>query len=1090
MNKIVSYIIFFSLFGCSLQTEPKSEITNALFKLKDSSSGIHFENNLTYTEDFNPYVYRNFFNGGGVALGDINNDGLADVFFTGNMVDNKLFLNKGNWQFEDITKIAGVASKNVWSSGVTFADVNGDGFLDIYVCKAGKPEGINRHNELFINNGDLTFTESSVKYGLDITGLSVHSAFFDYDKDGDLDMYLLNNSIKSVGGFDLIENQRQIPNPNGSGNKFFRNDHGYFNDITLEAGIYSSSIGFGLGITLGDFNTDNWTDIYITNDFFEKDYLYINDKSGGFKEVIDSHLGSTSMGAMGADFADLNNDLLADIFVTEMLPQTLQRQKNKTLFESWDKYRLAVKKGYHNQFSRNTLQRNLGNNTFIEVGRMSGVAATEWSWSALLFDADNDGLNDIFISNGIYKDLLDRDYLTYDANEEVIKSKINSNKENVITDLIDAMPTGAIPNAVFKNNANFNFERIGKAWGLDTPSFSNGSAYGDLDNDGDLDLIVNNVNMPSFVYENTTDSLKNSSLSIKLEQKDGNTKALGAKAIIKSNGQYQIRENYTSKGFQSSITSTMHFGTGSTKQIDSLWIIWPDNLITTMTNLKTNSAYTILKETATSGQTFPLETEILRKSSVTQTNDFFKFEHEENTAIDFNKERLLTKMYSNEGPAYATADVNNDAIPDFYIGGAKHQSGSLFMSTNNGNYTEVKTPFIKDSKSEDTDAIFFDADNDGDQDLYVAHGGKTFSAYSSELNDVLYINEKGTFIKAKNQPNFGSNICTSVVIPEDYDQDGDIDLFVGERFKINTYGLPGSGYLLTNDGTGNFKVEKPKIFENIGMITDAAWSDINNDGSTDLVLAGEWMPIKVYLNQNGSFVDKTIDYGLDQTQGLWNTIEIKDMDNNGSKDIIAGNLGRNTLLQEPMRMYVSDFDTNNFKEQIICQKINDKYYPIVDKDELISQIPSLKKRLVYYRDYAKADVTQIFAKEQLERANSFELNMLETGIFSQTDNTFNFNALPNEIQSSPTYAILADDVNKDGETDLIFGGNQFLVKPQFGSYDGSQAWVILSNPAEINEINCKPLYIKGQIRHLDWINNNTLIVIKNNDNTEFYTFNE
>lgn len=1077
------------LLGCTTKSDQNSDKENALFKLIGKSSGIHFENNLTYTEDFNPYVYRNFFNGGGVAIGDINNDGLADVYFTGNMVDNKLFLNKGNWQFEDITEIAGVACENIWSSGVTFADVNGDGFLDIYVCKAGKPEGDNRHNELFINNGDLTFTESSAKYGLDITGLSVHSAFFDYDKDGDLDMYLLNNSIKSVGGFDLIENQRQIANPNGSGNKFFRNDNGYYTDVTTDSGIYSSGIGFGLGITLGDFNTDNWTDIYITNDFFEKDYLYLNNKKGGFNEVIDTHLESTSMGAMGADFADLNNDLLADLFVTEMLPQTLQRQKNKTLFESWDKYQLAVKKGYHNQFSRNTLQRNLGNDTFIEIGRMSGVAATEWSWSALLFDANNDGLNDIFISNGIYKDLLDRDYLTYDANDEVIKSKINSKEKNVITDLIDAMPSGAIPNAVFKNNSNFNFEPINKEWGLDTPSFSNGSAYGDLDNDGDLDLVVNNVNMPSFVYENTTDTLINRSISFKLIQNNKNTKSLGAKVIIKYDDQYLIRENFTSKGFQSSIPSTLHFGVNSAKVVDSLWIIWPDSLITIKTNLKTNNSYTIAKDTVRKEPKFKTDNFFLTKSPLTQTNTFFKFEHQENTAVDFNKERLLTQMYSNEGPAYATADINNDNVADFYLGGAKHQAGRIYISSNDGSYKEITTPFEIDAKSEDTDAIFFDADNDGDKDLYVCHGGKTFSAYSQELNDVLYINENGNFIKAKQQPSFNTNISSSVVISEDYDQDGDIDLFVGERFKINTYGLPGSGYLLTNDGTGNFNVSQPENLRNIGMITDAIWSDIDSDGQSDLVIAGEWMSIKIYLNQKSQFVDKTSEYGLDETKGLWNTIEIVDIDNNGTTDIIAGNFGRNTLFKAPMRMYVSDFDNNGFKEQIICQKINDKYYPVVDKDELISQIPSLKKKLIYYKDYAEADISAIFDKEQLDKAQIFDLNLLETCVFSLVNNNFSFTPLPNEIQSAPTYAILAKDFNKDGAVDLIFGGNQFLVKPQFGSYDGSQVWAIFGNQKEPNNITSDPLYIKGQIRHLDWINN-TLIVIKNNENTEFYTFNE
>ena len=505
----LTLLIFVS---CSTE-QPKEPLP--LFVLKDATSGIFFENSLSYDEGFNPYLYRNFYNGGGVAIGDINNDGLEDIYFTGNMVDNKLFLNKGNWQFEDITAQAKVDCPKVWSTGATFADVNGDGWLDLYVCKAGKPEGSNRHNELFINNGDLTFTESSKAYGLDVEGLSVQAAFFDYDKDGDLDVYVLNNSLKSIIGFELIKDQRNFPDISGNGNKFLRNDDGKYTDITQEAGIYSSKIGFGLGITLGDFNHDNWTDIYISNDFFEKDYLYLNDANGQFTEAMETYFGSISMGSMGADLADLNNDQLTDLMVTEMLPATPDRQKTKTVFESWDKHQLAKQQGYFEQFSRNTLQRNLGEAGFLELGRQAQVSATEWSWGALLFDMDNDGLRDIFISNGIYKDLLDRDYLAYEANEETVKNRINNKEQNVITKLIDAMPSQAVPNAAFHNLGDFNFENATEKWGLSLPSFSNGSAYADLDNDGDLDLVVNNVNMPSFVYENTSDTLTYRSVVLK-----------------------------------------------------------------------------------------------------------------------------------------------------------------------------------------------------------------------------------------------------------------------------------------------------------------------------------------------------------------------------------------------------------------------------------------------------------------------------------------------------------------------------------------------------------------------------------------------
>ncbi|RLD26349.1 MAG: VCBS repeat-containing protein, partial [Bacteroidetes bacterium] len=847
--KNLIFLLILLLLSCKVDLKKDT----SLFVLKDSSIGILFENTLTYTESFNPYIYRNFYNGGGVAIGDINNDGLEDIYFTGNMVDNKLYLNKGNWQFEDITLKAQVSCPDVWSTGATFVDINGDGFLDIYVCKSGKPGGTKRHNELFINNGDLTFTESSNEYGLDVEGLSIHAAFFDYDKDGDLDCYILNNSIKSIGAYDLIKDQRTIPDETGGGNKFFRNDNGKFKDITVEAGIYTSKIGFGLGITLGDFNNDDWTDIFISNDFFEKDYLYINDAKGGFKEQLEDYFESISMGSMGADLADLDNDLHTDLLVTEMLPASQERQKTKTIFESWDKQKLAKRQGYFNQFSRNTLQRNLGDGNFIELGRKANVSATEWSWSALIFDMDNDGLKDVFISNGIFKDLLDRDYLTYEANDETIKNRINSNEKEVIKKLIDAMPSNAVPNAIFRNLGNFDFVNKSKDWGFNLPSFSNGSAYGDLDNDGDLDIVVNNVNMPSFIYENTTDTLTHRSITLKLSQKDKNPNGIGAKVIIKyGDDSMAYVENYTSRGFQSSVPSKIHFGLGNTKIIDSLWLKWSDGYTTVLTNLPTNKTYTI-KHPANRDSLYTHLKKASKKSIIENVTPLFNFKHKENNYIDFNNERLLTQMYSNEGPAFASQDINGDGKVDFFVGGAKNQSGKLFISSSKG-YDEISEPFVKDISSEDVDAIFFDGDNDGDFDLYVCHGGKAFSPYSIALKDSYYINENNTFIKAKNSPSFPIPISSSVVKAADYDNDGDLDLFVGERYKTNTYGQPGSGYILENDGQGNFKTSKDNILQDIGMITDASWTDINNDGWQDLIVSGEWMPIKIFININSKLV--------------------------------------------------------------------------------------------------------------------------------------------------------------------------------------------------------------------------------------------
>ena len=631
------FFLIFSLISCNKES-------HTLFKLR-TDSGILFENNLFYTNDFNPYTYRNFYNGAGVSVGDINNDGLIDLYITGNMVPNKLYLNKGNFNFVDITNSAGVGCKNSWSTGSAIVDVNGDGFLDIYVCKSGKPGGEKRHNELFINNGDLTFTESAKKYGLDFTGLSVHASFFDYDKDGDLDCYLLSNSIRSIGGFDLIKNQRLIPSEDG--NKFLVNQNGVFIDKSEEVGIYTSAIGFGLGITIADFNNDNWDDIFISNDFFERDYFYTNNQDGTFKEELEEKFKSISMGSMGADVGDLDNDLLPDLFVTEMLPKTIQRKRTKTIFESWDKYVSANSKGYFHQYPRNALQRNMGKSGFFELGRMAGISNTEWSWASLFFDADNDGFKDIFISNGIYKDLLDRDYLTYYANEQNIKNLVNK-KDFLITQLIDIMPSKPVMNHIYKNKGDFNFELKSNDWGLSQETFSNGSAYADFDNDGDQDLVVNNVNMPFFIYENRIDTLTNKSIKIKLASNSLNTQALGAKVYAYFDNKKVVFDNHISKGFQSSISGPINIGLGDAKKIDSLIINWPNGASSFIIDVKPNQNYSFLEPEKLESISF--NNKIEYNATIDLKNDPFKYIHKENNFIDFNRDRLIPEMYSNEGP--------------------------------------------------------------------------------------------------------------------------------------------------------------------------------------------------------------------------------------------------------------------------------------------------------------------------------------------------------------------------------------------------------------------------------------------------------
>jgi hypothetical protein len=1025
--------------------------------MKPNVTGVVFSNELSYTEAFNPYTYRNFYNGAGVALGDINNDGLIDIYFTGNLVDNALYLNRGDFKFEDITEIAGVACENIWSSGATFVDINQDGWLDLYVCKSGMPGGKNRHNELFINQKDNTFKEVSAEYGLNITGLSVQAAFFDYDLDGDLDCYLLNNSMRSVGAYDLIENQRNIPDTEG--NRLLENRNGFFVNVSEEAGIYSSKIGFGLGITLSDFNNDLWPDLFISNDFFEKDYLYINNQNGGFDEMGDTYFNATSMGSMGADAADIDNDLNTDLMVTEMLPETLSRKKLKASYENWDKHQLAKSKGYGNQFPRNVLQRNMGAETFAEISRIAGVDGSEWSWAALFFDMDNDGLKDLYISNGIHKDLLDRDYLTFMANDEKVRQLIEEDND-VLSKLIDVMPSAAVPNGAYKNKGSFQFENARDLWGFETPSFSNGSAYGDLDNDGDLDLVVNNINAPAFVYKNN--STENNYVQISLKGFEKNTFAVGSKVIVHQEGQKSMLEQFPSRGFQSAISNRLHFGLGKNSRIDSIEILWPDQKRSVLKEVTANQHIQVGYATA-----IKTGIVVLNENKNTRSVDqgILSFTHKENGFVDFNQERLLPQMFSNEGPVIIKTDLNGDKQPDFFFGGAKDQASELWLSDGEKYSSSSKIEFEKDAMSEDTKALFMDVDNDGDKDLYVGSSGKAYSKFSFNLHDRIYINQGNGRFEKQNSILFSRPFATGALTAADFDNDGDIDIFVGERYQVETYGKDGQGYILRNDGAGNFTEEAPEVFSQIGMLTDAKHLDVNKDGYEDLIVVGEWMSPKVFINTQGTFIEAKKSFGLSNEQGIWATLEIADLNADGHQDLVLGNIGENSFYKKGMKMFVKDFDGNGTEEQIMTYHESGADFPILDRDELFKQIPSLKKKYLYYKDYANANMTDLFGVDVYQTALIKELRELSSAIYWGSDNGFTKNTLASEIQYANVSSILLEDTDNNGTIDIVLGGNQSKIKPQFGPLESSNGWILKQQKNGIFE-KPSPLGVKGEIRSI------------------------
>ena len=1043
----------------------KQKADKLFTRLESSYTGIDFANNISYNEKFNPYTFRNFFNGAGVAIGDINNDSLPDIFFCSNQQSNKLYINKGNFEFEDVSKQSGILSDSVWCTGVSMADVNGDGLLDIYVCKSGDIDSRNRSNSLYINttvknSGQISFKEQAHEYGLDHKGLSTHAAFFDYDNDGDLDCYLLTNSFRSISNYNLIKDQRKIPDSLG-GNKLLRNDNNKFTDVTASAGIFSSMIGFGLGVTISDINKDGWQDIYVSNDFFERDYLYLNQANGSFKECAEDLMTEMSLNSMGADIADINNDGYPEIYVTDMLPQAESRIKTKTSFEDWDKYQSNLKNGYYRQFARNTLQLNnriaydtkasiTDNLRFSEIGRYSGVFATDWSWGALITDLDNDGNKDIFVANGIYKDITDQDYIQYTNGAYTdIRNQILNKEKNIITRLIDQIPSERISNYAFSNNGNLTFTNKAKTWGLDEPSFSNGSAYGDLDNDGDLDLVISNVNMPCFVYRNESNIKSPAFHHLKIVLKGAlkNTFGIGAKVTVYYPGGLVYQEQMPMRGFQSNVDSRLNFGLGRADKIDSVVVVWPRGKYSVLKNIRPDQQLEIDEAEAVSDYTYTAATSGKPVFEKTIDNFGIDFVHHENDFSDFDRDRLIFEMISRQGPHLASGDIDKDGLEDFYVCAPSGQAGALFRQTRQGNFIRTNQEiFGKDSLSEDTDAIFFDADNDGDDDLYVCSGGNEFSPNSTALINRLYVNDgKGNFSRsAQILPSYIFE-STSCVRAADIDGDKDLDLFVGVRVKPFSYGAACKSYILQNDGHGKFSDVTEKMAPGLlkaGMVTDAQWFDYDKDGWQDLVIAGEYMPVTIYHNTKGNLTEATEATGLDKTQGWWNRLSIADVNGDGYADIIGANHGLNSKFKssesKPVTLYVADFDNNGTAEPVISGFNGDTSYPFLLKHDLVSVLPYLKKKYLKYDSYKNQTVEDIFNPEQLNSARKLSALCMESSVFlNNKAGKFIRKPLPAEAQLSSMYSILTYDFDGDGKPDLLLGGNFYESKPEVGIYAAS-----------------------------------------------------
>ncbi|MDO5971289.1 VCBS repeat-containing protein [Flavivirga aquimarina] len=1031
-------------FGCK-EEQAKQEVVvvekETLFKsLSSKETGIRFNNTIQENPNNFFIVYNYAYNGGGVAIGDINNDGLSDIYFTGNQVENKLYLNKGNFQFEDITSLAGVGGGKGWSNGVVMVDINGDSFLDIYVCKGGwRGTDAERTNLLYINNGDSTFTEQAKEYHIADIGFSMMASFFDMDNDNDLDMYLINRPKRFFLSHDDIRKGKAEQSPLYR-DKLYENINGVYKEIGLKSGI-NQTYAYGLGLSTSDLNNDGFSDIYVANDYFESDYFFENKGNKTFKQNIESITNHVAFYGMGIDVVDFNNDGYEDLVELDMTSSDHVRAKTTMATMNVDAFNRILNEGNHYQYMHNVLQINNGNGFFSEISQFAGIDKTDWSWSCIGSDFDNDGLRDLFVSNGFRRDIFDKDATNEFSKYIESKEKKQRSKSENVDYIVNLFNENKIHNYIYKNDGDLKFSDKVKDWGLETISFSNGAAVGDLDNDGDLDLVVNNINDDAFVYKNNSQKSGNNFLRVKLKGPKNNTLGLGAKITVFTKNSMQYHELKNVRGYLSSTDPIAHFGLSKTKTIDSVKVVWPDKKMSFLSNIKTDTVLTIDYKKSYAVKLNATKYSPIFKDITSTAFSGNKVTHKENSFDDFEAQILLPHKLSTEGPCISVSDINNDGFEDFYIGGAANQSGKLLLQKKNETFVESKQlSFLKDKIFEDVASVFFDANKDGFTDLYVVSGGNEFSENAPEYQDRLYINDgKGYFVKSDNLPKMESS--GGCVVPLDYDDDGDLDLFIGGRLVPNRYPVSPKSYLLQNNSGvfANVTSQFAKDLEYAGMVTDATWQDIDGDSKNELVVVGEWMPISVFKIEEGVFKKQNVPT-LNKTNGWWNTIEAKDIDLDGDIDFVLGNLGENYKFkaskEKPFYVFASDYDKNGTNDVFLAKDYKDKIVPIRGKECSTEQLPDLSKKFSTYNEFASADIGTILDDKALT-SQKHEAYIFQSVFLINNGGVLEIMKLPSQAQYSTVQGIVVDDFNEDGINDVLLAGNKFNVEIETTRADAS-----------------------------------------------------